>query len=389
MADSTDVLLPDKKEEDQLARSNKKVNFGDGSGALVVEERVGVVKMRPWVVPCTKFPMMSWRRMVSKEVSNVVSKECPTIRVPMEEKRRLRGQWSKALIIKLLGHMVGYNFLVRRLKSLWQISSDMNLIVVGFEVYVQFAIREEYDWVLFNVTSWYHNFDPETFSVFRLAVWVRFSNLTMKYFDEDFLMRLGRHIGMPLKVDSTTLSTLKGRFARLCMEVDLSKPLLSTFWLRRKVRTINVVRMDTVRRDVRREGIIRMELDIDSGVNEGSQLASSEKRKGVSTEQVVGRKDAQSGAVKILSFPNKGIEWQLVFGLGIRLVWFGIGFSYRFQVRHDLDHFEHPQMPYQASPNKDMDTMTLFSSGKKSDNEYTIGTYDDQSMKDSIEGSDI
>ncbi|XVE48700.1 hypothetical protein DITRI_Ditri01bG0023200 [Diplodiscus trichospermus] len=54
--------------------------------------------------------------------------ECPTIHVSIQEKRRLRSQWSKALIIKLIGHTVGYNFLVKRLKTLWQISSAMDVI---------------------------------------------------------------------------------------------------------------------------------------------------------------------------------------------------------------------------------------------------------------------
>lgn len=41
--------------------------------------------------------------------------KCPTIRVTVEEKRRLRRRWYKLVIIKLLGHAVGFNFLVRRL----------------------------------------------------------------------------------------------------------------------------------------------------------------------------------------------------------------------------------------------------------------------------------
>lgn len=40
-----------------------------------------------------------------------VDEDCPTVRFSVEEKRRLRSVWSKAVIIKLLGHIVRYNFL--------------------------------------------------------------------------------------------------------------------------------------------------------------------------------------------------------------------------------------------------------------------------------------
>ncbi|XVE70138.1 hypothetical protein DITRI_Ditri10aG0047500 [Diplodiscus trichospermus] len=78
-------------------------------------------------------------------------KECPTIKLSSQDKRRLCGPWSKALIVKLIGHIVGNNFLVRRLKTLWYIASAMDVIDVGNDVYViRFASDEEYDRALYN-----------------------------------------------------------------------------------------------------------------------------------------------------------------------------------------------------------------------------------------------
>lgn len=56
----------------------------------------------------------------------------------------------------------------------------------------------------------------------RLLVWVRFPSIPIEYFDEDFLMKIAKQIGRPVKMDTTT---------RICVEVDLSKPLLSKFTL--------------------------------------------------------------------------------------------------------------------------------------------------------------
>ncbi|XVF66845.1 hypothetical protein PTKIN_Ptkin10aG0070900 [Pterospermum kingtungense] len=47
-------------------------------------------------------------------------------------------------------------------------------------------------------------------------------------------------------MDSTTLMAMRGRYAWLCVEVDLSKPLISKFRLRRKVRRIEYEAMHVV-----------------------------------------------------------------------------------------------------------------------------------------------
>lgn len=55
---------------------------------------------------------------------------CPTIRVSKEEKRRLRSRWKNALIIKLIGHSVGYTHIVRMIKALWHNISHIDVIDV-------------------------------------------------------------------------------------------------------------------------------------------------------------------------------------------------------------------------------------------------------------------
>lgn len=56
-----------------------------------------------------------------------------------------------------------------------------------------------------------------------MAVWVRVPRLLPLYFNKNFLARIGDRIGKTLKVDETTLSSLRGQFAWVSVEVDLSK----------------------------------------------------------------------------------------------------------------------------------------------------------------------
>lgn len=38
-------------------------------------------------------------------------------------------------------------------------------------------------------------------------------------------------IGTPVRVDRNTLGVARGRFARVCVEIELQKPVIGKFWL--------------------------------------------------------------------------------------------------------------------------------------------------------------
>lgn len=71
-------------------------------------------------------------------------------------------------------------------------------------------------------------------------------NLSIEYFDQPFLERLGSKIGRIVKVDKTTSLAERGKYARLCIEVDLRKPLLSKYRLRRHIRRIEYEGIDLI-----------------------------------------------------------------------------------------------------------------------------------------------
>ncbi|XVF50455.1 hypothetical protein PTKIN_Ptkin04bG0102100 [Pterospermum kingtungense] len=51
-------------------------------------------------------------------------------------------------------------------------------------------------------------------------------------------MKIDEKIGRPICVDQATDLVSKGKFARLCVEIDITKPLLVKFKLRRRIRKI-------------------------------------------------------------------------------------------------------------------------------------------------------
>ncbi|XP_019151954.1 PREDICTED: uncharacterized protein LOC109148674 [Ipomoea nil] len=91
------------------------------------------------------------------------------------------------------------------------------------------------------VQQWTPNFIPSKNRVQKILAWVRLSSIPVEYFDEVYLWKLGEQIGKPIKIDTTTSLASRGKFARICVEIDISKPLLAKFWIEQEVCPIEYV----------------------------------------------------------------------------------------------------------------------------------------------------
>ncbi|KAL0297840.1 UNVERIFIED_CONTAM: hypothetical protein Scaly_3081500 [Sesamum calycinum] len=72
---------------------------------------------------------------------------------------------------------------------------------------------------------------PSLEAISSTLVWIRFPEMPVEFFQEELLMRIGNRIGRAVKVDETTMAASRGRYARVCVEVDLTKPLVSMITL--------------------------------------------------------------------------------------------------------------------------------------------------------------
>ncbi|KAK3222484.1 hypothetical protein Dsin_009509 [Dipteronia sinensis] len=85
-------------------------------------------------------------------------------------------------------------------------------------------------WVIANqylvVQRWKPNFVPGEDSIQSMPIWVRLSKLPMEWMDSNLLWNIGGMLGRMCKVDSITKTQARGRFTRICVEIDISKPLL-------------------------------------------------------------------------------------------------------------------------------------------------------------------
>ena len=59
-------------------------------------------------------------------------------------------------------------------------------------------------------------------------VWIRFNALPIEYYDVEVLKEIGEAVGKVLRIDTHTTSEARGRYARLCVQIDVDKPLITT-----------------------------------------------------------------------------------------------------------------------------------------------------------------
>lgn len=83
-----------------------------------------------------------------------------------------------------------------------------------------------------HVQKWRPNFIAENEVIKSLPLWVRFPVLLVEYYLEKWLRRAGHRIGKTIRVDDTTRATTRGRFARVCVEIDLMKPVRVGYMMR-------------------------------------------------------------------------------------------------------------------------------------------------------------
>ncbi|XP_028773840.1 uncharacterized protein LOC114730899 [Neltuma alba] len=131
----------------------------------------------------------------------------PNVIIPQQEMDRLVRRWEKALIVKLLGRMIHPELMESKVQKVWARMGDVTAIDVGSGFFVKQV------------------FDPKGEEINKIVAWIRISKLSLDFYDIGISHVLGSQVGGVLKVDKTTLGKKKGRFARICVKLDLSTPL--------------------------------------------------------------------------------------------------------------------------------------------------------------------
>lgn len=135
----------------------------------------------------------------------------------------IRAPWSSALIIKVFGRSVGYNFLLSKLHALWKPKGKIDCVDLECDYYlIRFSLKEDHDTILIkgpwfirehflSIRPWEANFKPEEDNIALVTVWVRLPHLPIKYYDIEAIKEIGQAIGTMLQIDIHTTIEATGR----------------------------------------------------------------------------------------------------------------------------------------------------------------------------------
>ncbi|KAG2275645.1 hypothetical protein Bca52824_058200 [Brassica carinata] len=154
----------------------------------------------------------------------------PSITIETEVLEAMNGMWK----------YVAISALSRKLRELWNPKGAMYVMDLPRQFFmVRFEKEDEYmvaltggPWRVFSsylmVRAWSPEFDPLRDDIATTPVWVRLTNIPVNFYHRSILMGISKGLGKPVRVDITTLNFERARFARICVEVNLAKPLKGT-----------------------------------------------------------------------------------------------------------------------------------------------------------------
>ena len=82
-----------------------------------------------------------------------------------------------------------------------------------------------------STRPWEPFFKPAVANVSAVTVWVRLYNLPIELYDAEVLKQIGEAIGKVLRIDTHIALESWGKYARMCIQVDVGKPLINTIFI--------------------------------------------------------------------------------------------------------------------------------------------------------------
>ena len=133
------------------------------------------------------------------------------------------------MIVKVYGKTVGYRYLTFKIYTLWKLVAKMDCVDLGKDFFlIKFSEDSDYDKVLrggpwfvgehfLAIKPWEPHFKAFEASFTSVAVWIRFPELPIEFYEPSVLRELGSAIGPVLRIDSYTASGSRASYARLCV----------------------------------------------------------------------------------------------------------------------------------------------------------------------------
>ncbi|BFG20243.1 hypothetical protein CerSpe_065170 [Prunus speciosa] len=145
---------------------------------------------------------------------------------------------SFCLVGKVFGVPIPGRAIRNRLRSDWKnLQDEVFVNHIGKDWYkIEFCSVEDVEYVMknrpwfvqgqiFALQTWRPDFSPFHATVESIVCWARIPFLPLHYKDPKVLSDLVSILGTPISIDQSSMVSKQSMFVRVCLEVDLTKPL--------------------------------------------------------------------------------------------------------------------------------------------------------------------
>ncbi|KAI9101553.1 hypothetical protein K1719_023797 [Acacia pycnantha] len=173
------------------------------------------------------------------DVSIGLNGSIPTVDFADHIIETLNKKMGLAVVVKLLGRKIGYRQLRTQLQNLWKPTSQIKLTDLDENCFlVRFQGDLDYQnallsgpWMIYGhyltVQPWTPSFQPHNHVINQVMGWIRLPKLPARYYHKSVIRSIGGVFGEVVRVDYNTDSGDRGKFARIAVCLDLTKPLIS------------------------------------------------------------------------------------------------------------------------------------------------------------------
>ncbi|XP_049369507.1 uncharacterized protein LOC125834407 [Solanum verrucosum] len=216
-------------EEDLLTKTRKAVSFKD----ILTAPYSNIGEKQQTQYEDQAVDMIMEERTSS--IQNIDDEE--GIYLTEAEQQRIYKPWIYSIIIKIIGRKLNHQYLKKKLSTMWRVSEEIVLIDLGYDYYIVKIFKEENlqktlqqgPWFVngffLSIKRWHPNFFASEAKETKSAIWIRLPELPTEFYDHSILARIGKKLGKLVKMDVCTSEALRGRYARICVEVLIDVPV--------------------------------------------------------------------------------------------------------------------------------------------------------------------
>ncbi|KAJ4832410.1 hypothetical protein Tsubulata_031413 [Turnera subulata] len=140
------------------------------------------------------------------DIVSFLTPEGPVVKISDRYRAMLHKRWENTLILKMWGRNINYRTLCSRLPNLWKLKESVRVV---------------------DLANNFYFFNPASHKVTSVVAWIQIPDISCEYYDRGILRAVCNEIGKLIRLDHNTEEAIRGHYARVAVELDLTKPLQS------------------------------------------------------------------------------------------------------------------------------------------------------------------